>query len=141
MFMFDWSAIMTPRRPPWTAGVHFRDFVSYGRLAPEVQHSLSAVTLGIYLCAHTTFHSLYLFYCGIVCCGLLPLYELCAKKVDIKNKTLTWRTFCMLCMRVWSSKVNFLLLHSSFQGGLLYRVFSPIFLFVIFMIVRRGLTA
>jgi hypothetical protein len=27
MFMFDWSAVMTPhRRPPWTACVHFRDF-------------------------------------------------------------------------------------------------------------------
>jgi hypothetical protein len=38
MFMFNWSALMTPRRPPWTACVHF-----------QLQHSLSVVTLGIYL--------------------------------------------------------------------------------------------
>jgi hypothetical protein len=47
MFMFMFRVLLGPlRRPPWTASVHFRD--SYP-LAPKLQHSLSAVTLGIYL--------------------------------------------------------------------------------------------
>ncbi len=52
MFMFDSSALMAPRRPPWTANMHFR------YLYPIV-HSLSAVTLRIYLCVHTHPHSLH----------------------------------------------------------------------------------
>jgi hypothetical protein len=53
MFMFDWSALMPPSppiRPTWTAWVQFRNFVSNRHLAPKFQHSLSAVTLSIYLC-------------------------------------------------------------------------------------------
>ncbi len=45
--LFDWSALMTLQNPPWTACKNFR--VSYRRLAPKFQHSLSAVTLGIIL--------------------------------------------------------------------------------------------
>jgi hypothetical protein len=44
MFMSGWSALMTPRRPPWTASV-----VSYRRLSPQFQRSLSAAALGTYL--------------------------------------------------------------------------------------------
>ncbi len=49
MFMFDWSALTVwppppPRRPPWTACVHF-----VRRLSPQFQYSLSAAALGIYL--------------------------------------------------------------------------------------------
>ena len=41
-----------PPRPPWTLdSLHtLLWFVSYRTLAPKFQHSLSAVTLGIYLC-------------------------------------------------------------------------------------------
>jgi hypothetical protein len=55
MLISEWRAIMTPqkatldsmRTPSW--------FVSYRRLSPQFQLSLSAVTLGIYLCdSHST---------------------------------------------------------------------------------------
>jgi hypothetical protein len=41
---------MTPRRPPWTASVYFHDsYPKYRHLAPKFRHSLSSVTLDIYL--------------------------------------------------------------------------------------------
>jgi hypothetical protein len=52
MFMFDWSALMTPqKRTSWTACVHFRDLYHIdGSNSSKFQHFLSAVTLRIYLC-------------------------------------------------------------------------------------------
>jgi hypothetical protein len=38
------------RRTPWTSCVSLSRFVSYKRVAPKFQHSLSAVPLVIYLC-------------------------------------------------------------------------------------------
>jgi hypothetical protein len=53
MFMSDWSALMTPSRPPWTACVHFRNL--YPIDVSQLSYPLSAVTLGIYPSALTTY--------------------------------------------------------------------------------------
>jgi hypothetical protein len=51
MFMFNWSTLMTP--PEGHPGQHAYTFVirilSTSALAPKFQHSLPAITLGIYL--------------------------------------------------------------------------------------------
>ncbi len=50
MFLFDWSALMTPKRPLWTTCVYsFVIRILLDSLAPKFQHSLSAVTLDMYL--------------------------------------------------------------------------------------------
>ncbi len=51
MLMFDCSALMTPRKPPWTACVHVRDSypIDVSQLNFNILCLLCAVTLGIYL--------------------------------------------------------------------------------------------
>jgi hypothetical protein len=50
MFMFDWSARMAPRRPPWTASVYFHDsYPKYRHLEPKFRHSLSSFVLDKYI--------------------------------------------------------------------------------------------
>ncbi len=49
MFMFDWSALMIPQKATLVCLLTLSWFVSYQRLTPKFQHSLSDVTLGIYL--------------------------------------------------------------------------------------------
>jgi hypothetical protein len=50
MLMFDWSAliIITPEKATLDTLHTLSRFVSYRSLAPKFQHSLSAVTLGIF---------------------------------------------------------------------------------------------
>jgi hypothetical protein len=52
MFMFDWSALMTPHKATLDSLRTLSRFVSYRRLSPKFQFSRSAVTLGIYLCVY-----------------------------------------------------------------------------------------
>jgi hypothetical protein len=49
MFMFDLSALMTPQKATLDSMQPLSWFVSYRRLSPQFQFSLTAVTLGIYL--------------------------------------------------------------------------------------------
>ena len=49
MFRFNWRALMTPQKATLDSLRTFSRFVSYRRLAPKFQHSLYAITLGIYL--------------------------------------------------------------------------------------------
>jgi hypothetical protein len=47
--MFDWIALITPKKATLDTMRTLSCFVSNRRLAPKFQHSLSAVTLGIYV--------------------------------------------------------------------------------------------
>ncbi len=49
MFMFEWSALMTPHKATLVSLLTLSWFVSYQRLTPKFQYSLSDDTLGIYL--------------------------------------------------------------------------------------------
>ncbi len=71
MFMFDQSALMIPRRPPWTACVHFRDSYPFDVSYLSFLFSLSAVSLGIYLCGSCQASLLIpLFFCWILDIGI-----------------------------------------------------------------------
>ena len=51
-YVYVWQecSYSPPKRPPWTACIHFRDsYISYRRLPPKMQQSPSAVLVGIYL--------------------------------------------------------------------------------------------
>ncbi len=52
MFMFDWSAIMTPQKASLDSMRTLSWFISYRHLSPQFQFSLSAAALGIYLHGH-----------------------------------------------------------------------------------------
>ncbi len=51
--MSEWSALMTPQKTILDSLRTLSWLVSYRRLSPQFQFSLSAVTLGIYLCVPT----------------------------------------------------------------------------------------
>ena len=50
VFMFDWSALMIPQKATLEDSLRkLSEFVFYRHLAAKFQHSLFAVTLGIYV--------------------------------------------------------------------------------------------
>jgi len=49
MFMSDWSALMTPQKATLDSMHTLSWFISYRRLSPQFQFSLSAAALGMYL--------------------------------------------------------------------------------------------
>jgi hypothetical protein len=52
MFIFGWSALLTPQKPTLDSGQHVyrqRTLSWFGRLPPQFQFSMSAAALAVYL--------------------------------------------------------------------------------------------
>jgi hypothetical protein len=69
MFMFDWSALMTPQKANLDSLRTLSWIISYWRLALIFQHSLSDVTRGIYLSGSPS--TIYHYFSSLTCLYVL----------------------------------------------------------------------